>query len=148
MRYWWIPSSQMRWSPPRFIVGSMRKMPGLIQPREAQTLHVPTFQWKLYHLSDWFHCWHCTSRSRNYYPLLFSIGLSLEDFKQCQLWIGNTVTYRGLHNRRLAICQDRSTYPTNIHVVCSKFRLCIIIILTINLRVPVSIFGVYNSGSY
>jgi len=30
---------------PRFIVGGMRKSPGLIQPRETQTLYVPTFQW-------------------------------------------------------------------------------------------------------
>jgi len=30
--------------PPRFIVAGMRKSPGLIEPRETNTLHVPTFQ--------------------------------------------------------------------------------------------------------
>ena len=41
----WIPLPWMRWRPPRFVVGSMMKLPGLIQPRETETLHVPTFQW-------------------------------------------------------------------------------------------------------
>jgi len=41
----WIPLPQMRWRTPRFIVGGMRKSPGLIQPRKSQTLQVPTFQW-------------------------------------------------------------------------------------------------------
>jgi len=45
IRCLWIPLPRMRWRPPRFIVGGMRKSPGLIQPRETQTFHVPTFQW-------------------------------------------------------------------------------------------------------
>jgi len=36
----------MQWRLPRFIVGSMRKSPGLIQLRETHTLCVPTFQWQ------------------------------------------------------------------------------------------------------
>jgi len=44
MQCLWIPLPRMQWKQPRVIVVAMRTLPGLIQPRETQTLHVPTCQ--------------------------------------------------------------------------------------------------------
>jgi len=45
MQCLWIPLPRMQWRLPRFILGGMRKSPGLNPPRKTQTLHMPIYQW-------------------------------------------------------------------------------------------------------
>jgi len=107
----WVPLPRMRRRPPRFIVGGMRKSPGLFQPRETQTLHVPTFQWLKNYLNDCFHRWQCASGSHKDYLLPCSIGILLQDLNRLYLWISNTVAYRDPQNSSLAIGQGQVYMP-------------------------------------
>jgi len=101
----------MQWRPPRFIVSGMRKWRGLIQPRETQTLHVPTFQWELNHFNDWFHSWHCASDSCKDHVLPCSNGIPLQDFKRLYLRTLNSVGYRYPENGSLVIGQGQVYLP-------------------------------------
>ena len=46
------------------------------------------------------------------------------------------------------LAKDRFTCPTNVREVSSKFPSCLIVVLTINLGVQVSICSDWNCGSY
>jgi len=45
------------------------------------------------------------------------------------------------------LAKDRFSCPTNVCEVCSKFTSCLIVVLTINLEVQVSICSDRNCGS-
>ena len=111
MRWLLIPLPQIRWRPLRFIVGGMRKSPGLIQPRETQTLHVTTFEWYMNHLNDWSHRWHSASVSRKDHFLLCSNSILQLNINGFYLPISNTVSNRDPDNGSLAIDQEQVYMP-------------------------------------
>jgi len=101
----------MWWRLTRFIVGGMRKSPGLIQPRETLTLPLPTFETWMNHLTNCFHRWHCASGSRNDCFLPSSDGKLLQDLNALHLQITNTVTYRDPGNGSQAIGKGQVYMP-------------------------------------
>jgi len=111
MRCWRIPLPRMQWSLPRFIVGGMRKSPGLIQRWGTQTLHVATSQWLMYYLNDCYCCWHCASGSDKDFLLPCSNHIPLEDLNRLYLWFPNTVTYSDPENGSLEMSQEPVYMP-------------------------------------
>jgi len=117
MQSLWIPLPRMQWRPPRFIVGGRRILPGLIQPRETQTLHMPIFQWKMNHLNNCSHHTHCVSGPRQDGLLRCSNGIPVQDLNRHYFQISNTVAYRDLDNGSLAVCQWQ-VYMLHKHLWC------------------------------
>jgi len=103
----------MGWRLPTFIVGGMRKLAGIIQPRKTQTIHRPTFQWEMNHLDDCFHHWHGASGPHKDYFLPCSNGISLQEFNRLYIQISNKVAYRDPENGSLAIGKGQVHMPPN-----------------------------------
>jgi len=106
-----IPLPWMQWRPPRSIVGGMRKSPGLIQPRETQTLDMPMLQSEMNHLNNCFHRRHCASDSCRDSLLPCSNDIPLQHLNELYLRISNTVVYCDPQNGGLAIGQGQIFMP-------------------------------------
>jgi len=71
--------------------------------QRKQTLHVPTFQWYMNYINDWFHRWHCVSGSHKDYMLLCSNGIWLQHLNELTVQILKSVTNKYPQNGSLAI---------------------------------------------
>jgi len=100
------------------------------------------------HLEDCFHCWHCAwgSRETTYchaamvYRWTSSIN-SIHGF-----WTKSLTQI--LNMRAWLLAKDRITCPTYVCEVSSKFRSCLIVVLTSNITVHVSICSDWICGGY
>jgi len=138
----------MRWRPPRFIVGGMRKLPALIQARELRPctcLHVIgkwiismiVFIAGIVHL---FFAKITSLHAAEVYLCMTSID-SIYGFRTKLPTEMSTI-------RAWLLGKDRFRCPTNIGEASPKFPSGLMVILTITLGVQFLICSDWNLGSY
>jgi len=97
--------------PHRCIVGGMRKLAGMIQPRDTKTRLAATLEWQMNRLIDCFLRGSSVSCFRNKYLLPCSNGIQWWVCDWLHLWILNNVANRDPENDSHAVCQGLVYIP-------------------------------------
>jgi len=138
----------MGWRLPVFLDGGMRKLQDWSFPeklRPSTWLHFSGkwINWTIAFITNIVH--------QALAMIAYSCVVMVRQRKTSIDWIYRFRTQSHMEIRTIVfwlLTRDRLKYPTKVRVVSLKFSFCLIIVLTINFKVHVSICCNWNGGSY